>query len=167
MFAIRLFIIITILVLYRGEARAATQSVTAHITFAEKLSIEDVTSAEFGVLLAGASGTYTLSPQGEVTASGGGSVLGGTPKAATMKITGSQTQAIAISAANYVADKGVTPSAATCSYSGGDAGLCNLSGQAAPGTGKELLLGLTIAVDGTQVANMVAAPTFEVVVNYQ
>ena len=81
-------------------------------------------------------------------------------------IAGSAAQAIDISVANYVANNGVTPSAATCAYNGGAAAPCQLASQAAPAGGKKLFLGVTATVSGTQAAGTSAAPTFDVIVNY-
>ena len=83
-----------------------------------------------------------------------------------MTIAGSATQTIDINVNNYVADKGVTPSAATCAYDGGGSAPCSLASLAAPGSGKPLLVGITVAVDGTQTTGATAAPSFDVVVNY-
>ncbi|MCP5246900.1 MAG: hypothetical protein H6937_13485 [Burkholderiales bacterium] len=118
-------------------------------------------------MLAGTADTYTISTAGAVSHAGAGSELGGTPAAGDITITGSPTQTIDISVGSYSADNGVTPSNATCNYNGGGEVACNtLTGAAAPGAGKTLLLGVDATVDGTQAAGSTAAPTFVVTVVY-
>lgn len=148
-------------------AYAATENVTANIAFDSALSIVKNADIDFGVVEAGIADTYTIDTTATVTAAGTGQVIGGTPAAGDLTISGSPTQAIDISVTNYVADNGVTPQNATCSYDGGAEAACTLTGAAAPGAGTTLLLGVEADVDGTQAANDVAAPTFDVVVNYQ
>lgn len=149
------------------EVFAATQSVTANISFDATLAIIKGNDINFGMVEAGKAGTYVISPTGEVEADDGGVYIGGTTQAGSLTITGSTTQAIDIAVNNYVADAGATPSAATCAYNSGSPAPCPLTSQAAPGDGKPLLVGVSLAVDGTQTAGTSAAPSFEVVVNYQ
>jgi hypothetical protein len=149
-----------------GAAYAATQTVTANISFDTPLTITKVSDIGFGSLKAATAGTYVISTTGAVTASGGGATLGGATHAGNLTIAGSTTQLVDISVGNYVVNNGVTPSAATCSYNGGAAAACTLASQVAPGAGKTLLLGVTATVSGTQAAGTVAAPTFDVTVNY-
>ncbi|HVY13480.1 MAG TPA: DUF4402 domain-containing protein, partial [Alphaproteobacteria bacterium] len=119
-------------------ALAATQTVTASVKFDTPLTITKNADINFGIVKALQAGTYTISPAGAISASGGGVVLGGTPQAASLTIAGSTSQLIDISVNNYVANLGVTPSAATCSYNNGTAAACSLNSQAAPGAGKTL-----------------------------
>lgn len=150
------------------SAYAATQNVTANIAFDSALTIVKNADIDFGVVIEGVADTYTIDTAAVVTAAGPGEIIGGTPVAGDLTISGSATQVIDISVANYVADNGVTPQNAICSYDGGAEADCNtLTGVAAPGAGKTLLLGVEADVDGTQVAGDTAAPTFDVVVNYQ
>ena len=149
-----------------GGSYASTQSVTAALTFDAALTISDATGIDFGSLLAQQEGTYTILPTGELSASNGGVVLGASAQAGSITISGSTTQAIDISAENYSSSQGVTPSDATCLYDGGTVMPCDLDSAAAPGTGKILLVGLTVDVDGTQEVNSTATPTFDIVVNY-
>ena len=51
-------------------------------------------------------------------------------------------------------------------YHGSQAAACSLASQAAPGKGKTLLVGASVAVDGSQKIGTSAAPSFDVVVNY-
>jgi hypothetical protein len=155
-------------VLVSGGAYAATQSVTANMTFDTALSLTKVSDINFGLVKASTSGTYTISTAGVVTPSSGGVVIGGTPNAGNITIAGSTTQTVAINTGTYVADHGVTPSAATCAYNGGASTACDtpLTAQTAPGAGKTLLLGVTAASDGTAGAGVTAAPTFIVTVVY-
>lgn len=147
-------------------AFAATQTVTANISFDTPLSITKKSDINFGFVKAAQAGIYVINTAGAVTASAGGTTLGGATQAGSLAIAGSPTQAIDISVTNYVANSGVTPSAATCAYNGGVAAACHLTSQPAPGAGKTLLLGVTATVNGTQAAGTSAAPTFDVIVNY-
>ena len=66
---------------------------------------------------------------------------------------------LASTADTYTID---TAGAVTAAGSG-----ATVAGSPAPGSGKTLLLGVEAVVDGTQAAGATAAPTFDVVVNYQ
>ena len=149
-----------------GDSRAATQTISANIAFDAPLAMTKNSDINFGLVMAGQSGAYIMSPKGAVTTSNGGHVLGGTQQGGNFTITGSETQAIDISVGNYVADAGVTPSAATCIYNNGAAAPCALVSQAAPGKGKPLLVGVTVNVDGSQKIGYDAAPKLDVIVNY-
>jgi hypothetical protein len=151
-----------------GGAYAATQSVTANMSFDSVLSLTKNADINFGTVKALQAGTYAINTAGVVTPSGGGVVVGGTPAFGQITVTGSTTQTVAISTGSYTANNGVTPSAATCSYDGAAASACDtpLTGLAAPGAGKVLKLGVTAAVDGTEIAGSTAAPTFVVTVIY-
>jgi hypothetical protein len=149
-------------------AYAATQSVTANMSFDSVLSLTKNADINFGTVKASQAGTYTISTASVVTPSGGGVVVGGTPAYGQITIVGSSSQTVAISTGTYTANNGVTPSAAMCSYDGAAASACDtpLTGLAAPGAGKVLKLGVTAAADGTQIAGSTAAPTFVVTVIY-
>jgi hypothetical protein len=149
-----------------SAAYAATQTVTANISFDTPLTITKVSDISFGSLKAATAGTYVINTTGAVSASGGGASLGGATHAGNLTVAGSTTQLVDISVGNYVANNGVTPSTATCSYNGTAAATCSLVSQAAPGAGKTLLLGVTVAVSGVQAPGTVAAPSFDVTVNY-
>jgi hypothetical protein len=149
------------------EVFAASQFVTANIRFDTALSIAKGNDINFGMVLAGKAGTYVIATSGDVTASDGGVLIGGSTQAGSLSIAGATTQSIDISVNNYVTSVGVTPSAATCAYNNAAPAPCALSSQAAPGTGKPLLVGVKLTVDGTQAIGSTAAPTFDVVVNYQ
>lgn len=150
-----------------GRALALSETISATIGFETMLSVTKNSDINFGKVKAGQAGTYTISPSGAVTATDGGATLGGSVQAANLTIAGSETQAINISASDYVANNGVTPSAATCTYNGGAASACAIASQAAPGTGKTLLVGVTVTVDGTQDVETSASPSFNVAVTYQ
>ena len=145
---------------------AATQTMTANIGFDTSLTITKGNDINLGSVKATQAGTYVIAPNGGVTASNGGVYLGGGTQAGSLTIAGSSTQTVDISANNYVANAGVTPSAATCAYNTGAAVPCSLASQTAPGVGKPLLIGVTVAVDGTQNVGTSAAPSFDIVVNY-
>ena len=164
----RLLLVIVILLLLsqKGEAVAATQTMTASIGFETALSLTNATNVSLGFAKAAQSGVYTISPSGTVTASNNGVALGGDTHAGSMTIVGSETQSIDIAVNNYVAHNGVTPSSATCSYNGGAVAPCALSSQPAPGSGKPLLIGVTLTVDGTQQKGTSAEPSFDVAVTY-
>ncbi len=152
------------------SAFAATQSVTANISFDVAITLTKNSDIAFGYVTALQANSYTITTAGVVTTSGGagtGVPLGGTKTAGNITVAGSTIQTVDISAANYTANAGVTPSAAMCAYNGGAAAACNtLTAQAAPAAGKTLLIGVTVTADGTQAANTSAAPTFDIIVNY-
>ena len=150
-------------------ASAGTQSVTANVSFDVPLTVTKDADISFGTLKAATSGTYVLAPNGTITPSNGGVVVGGSPAFGKITISGSATQTISITTGAYTANAGVRASAATCVYDGMMISSCDTgtSGLAAPGvSGKALLLGLTIDTDGTQAAGTTAAPTFVVAVIY-
>ena len=86
------------------EARAATQTVSATITFATQLNIINQSDIDFGSVKAAQAGTYTITPEGVVTASNEGVLIGGSGTAGSLTISGSTTQTIDISASNYTSD---------------------------------------------------------------
>ncbi len=152
-------------------AMAATQSVTANIAFDAAISLVKNFDIDFGYVTALQANTYLIDTTGAVSVTGGagtGVWLGGTTVVGDIDITGSATQTIDITANNYTAASGVTPSLATCAYNGGGEVACStLSAQAAPtGAGKNLLVGVSVTADGTQAAGSSAAPTFDIVVTY-
>jgi len=160
------WIVLILLGFAGGPSWGASQTIAAAMRFETALSLTNVTDVNLGTLVAGTAGTYTISPAGTVTATHSGVFLGGATQAGGMTIAGSTTQTIDVSATNYTAHNGVTPSNATCAYDGGAASPCSLAGLSAPGAGKSLKVGVTVAVDGTQAINTAAAPTFDIVVNY-
>jgi len=152
-------------------AGPATATVTNTVGFAAPLSITNVVGANFGKLTAGSISTYKIDTTGAVTTTTGTGVKEfGTATAASLKIVGgAATQAISISAGTYTASSGVTPSAATCKYGAGTEVACTtLTSVAAPGVspGTALLMGLTVAADGTQLDNSSASPSFVITVAY-
>jgi hypothetical protein len=151
-------------------AMAATQSVTANITFDTALSLVKNFDINFGYVTALQANTYKIDTAGAVTVTGGagtGVWLGGTPVVGNIAITGSTTQTINITASNYVANNGVTPLLATCKYGAGAEAACStLTAQAAPGASTTLLIGVSVSASGTQAAASAAAPTFDIVVTY-
>ena len=151
-----------------GGALAAIQSVTANMAFDAALSLTKNADINIGTVKASQVGTYAINTVGVVTPSGGGVLIGGTPAFGQITIVGSSSSPVTISTGSYVADHGVTPSAATCSYDGAAAVACDtpLTSLAAPGAGKVLKLGVTAATDGTAAAGSTAAPTFMVTVIY-
>jgi hypothetical protein len=148
------------------KAWCASLTMSIDIAFASSLSFSNIKNVNLGVIKAEQPGTYQITPTGTVTTSNNGGWLGGSQNAGSMTIVGSDTQSININVTNYIADRGVTPSAATCSYNGGASSPCALSNQPPPSAGKELRLGLTVAVDGTQTPGTSATPTFDIIVNY-
>jgi hypothetical protein len=142
---------------------------TAALAFDLGLSMTKNADINFGTVTANNASTYRISTTGAVSVvSGTGTTLYGIPTAGSLTISGSTTTGITISTGAYTANNGVTPSNATCAYNGGASSSCDagISGTA-PGAGKTLLLGVTVAADGTQAAGTTAAPTFLVTVAYQ
>jgi hypothetical protein len=151
-----------------GVCDATTTSVSASASFEVPLTVVKESDISFGVLKAATAGTYVIDTSGTVTSSAGGIILGGTQSFGQITISGSATQMVSISTGTYVADHGVTPSAATCNYNGTPIANCDVGGAglATPGIGKVLKLGVRIDADGTQLAGSMAAPTFVVTVIY-
>ncbi|MEZ0223634.1 MAG: DUF4402 domain-containing protein [Alphaproteobacteria bacterium] len=150
------------------DAWSATQSVTANIRFDTPLNLNKTADIDFKSVTAGQANTYTISPTGTTSVSGGGSgaFLFGTPNAASITISGSTTQTLNISAAGYTANNGVTPANATCKYGAAAAGSCTIPAGAAPGASTVLLVGADAVVDGTQAGGTTAAPTFTLTIVY-
>lgn len=149
------------------QAWSATQSVTANIRFDTPLTLTKNADINFGSVSAGVSDTYTISTAGAVTAAGSGQYLFGATAAGNITIGGSSSQLINISAGGFTAQGGVTPQNAKCAYNGGASGSCTITGAAAPGAGKTLLVGVDAVVDGTQAVGATATPSFTVTVVYQ
>jgi len=149
-----------------ARAYSASTMVSANISFDTALVISKNNDIDFGIVKASTSGTYTIDTTGAVTPSNGGETVGGSHQAGNINLTGSASQMVDISATNYAANNGVTPSNATCSYNGGAAAACSLTSQTPPGAGKTLLVGVQVAADGTQTAGTSATPTFDIVINY-
>jgi hypothetical protein len=142
-------------------------SFNSSLAFDAALALTKNSDINFGTVSALNASTYRISTAGAVTTvSGTGSYLTGTTAAGNIQIAGSATDGITISAGGYTADNGVTPSNAQCSYNGGAAAACAMTG-AAPGSGSTLLVGVDVATDGTQAGGTTAAPTFTITVAYQ
>ena len=145
---------------------AATQSITTRITFDTPLSLVKNADINFGTVRARTASTYTITTAGVITATGSGQWLYGTKNPANITIAGSATQTVNISVGGYTANRGVTPSAATCAYNGGASGSCTIVGAAAPGTGKTLLVGVSAAANATRAAGSTSTPSFTITVVY-
>jgi hypothetical protein len=152
--------------LFSADAMAATQSVTANLSFDSPLVLTKNNDINFGTVLAGTASTYTITTTGTVSATASGQWLYGSKAAGSITIAGSTTDTINISVGGYTAQGGVTPANATCAYNGGAAGSCAISAAAAAGAGKTLLIGVDATVDGTQAAGATATPSFTVTVTY-
>jgi len=161
------FLIVATALLFSADAIAATQSVTVNIAFDTPLTLTKVSDIKFGTVSAGVASTYTITTAGVVTATGSGQWLYGTKAAGNITIAGATSDTVNISVGGYTAQNGVTPANATCSYNGGAAGSCTITGAAAPGAaGKTLLVGVDAQVSGTQIAGSTATPSFTVTVVY-
>ena len=156
----------TTALLAASEAWAATQSVTANIAFDTPLNLTKTADINFGTETAANASTYQITTAGAVTTTAGtGAYLYGATHAGSITIAGPTADTLTISAGGYTANNGVTPSNASCAYNGGAAVTpCSYAAAVAPGAGKTLLLGVTVAADGTQAAGTSAAPTFTVTV---
>lgn len=153
--------------LFSPDAKAATVSLTANISFDSPLTVTKKNDISFGTVKAGVADTYTITPTGEVSAAGHGQWLSGSKSAGNITIIGSTSQTLSISVGNYTASGGVTPANAMCSYAGGSSQSCTIKGAAAPATsGSTLLLGLDAVVDGTQAAGSTATPSLTVTIVY-
>lgn len=165
-----LIIVMAGLVFSQGAMAGQNQVVTANISFETPLSLIPNSDIYFGTVKALQAGTYAIDTSAAVTPGGGGVWLFGTPLAGNVSIIGSATQVVDISVGSYTANNGVTPSAATCNYNGGGEVPCTnglMTGAAAPGAGKTLLLGVLATVDGTQAHTTSATPSFTLTVLYQ
>ena len=156
----------TTALLAASEAWAATQSVTANIAFDTPLNLTKTADINFGTETAANASTYQITTAGAVTTTAGtGAYLYGATHAGSITIAGPTADTLAISVGGYTVNNGVTPSNASCAYNGGAAVTpCSYAAAVAPGAGKTLLLGVTVAADGTQAAGTTAAPTFTVTV---
>lgn len=152
-------------VLLPSIAVGVTQTMSVHVNFSEMLETKKISDLNFGILKANTPATYTLTTDGVVKAKGSGEVVGGTPQAGGITISGSTTQNLDIVAGNYIKNNDVTPSNAYCSYDGGAAAPCALTAVTAPGSGKKLLIGLDIDV-GKNIMGFFATPTFDISINY-
>jgi hypothetical protein len=141
----------------------------ADIGFDAALALTKNSDINFGTVTANNASTYKISTAGVLSiVSGTGVQLYGTTSAGNITIVGSAADGITISTGGYIANNGVTPSAATCAYNGGGASSCNAGiNVAAPGAGTTLLVGVKVAANGTQAAGTTAAPSFTVTVAYQ
>lgn len=157
---------LTAALLASTQAFAATQSVTANISFDTPLTLTKVSDINFGTVKAGVADTYTISTAAAVTAAGSGQWLFGTKTAGNITVVGSSTNTVNISVSGLTADGGVTLANPTCKYGTGSVGTCALNAQVGPGAGKTLLVGIDAVVDGTQVAGATAAPSLTVTVVY-
>jgi hypothetical protein len=146
------------------QAWAATQSVTANIAFDTPLTLTKVADISFGTVTASNASTYKITTAGNVTTTvGTGAWLYGAWVAGSITIAGPAADTLSINVLSYTANNGVTPSNASCAYNGGaEVTPCVYAAAVAPGAGKTLLLGVTVAADGTQAAGTTAAPTFTV-----
>ena len=156
-------------ILIAASAGAATQNITSKLSFRAPLVLQKLRDINFGDVSAGIAATYRITPNGTLSvASGSGVLLGGTVQGGHVTIKGSQTQRINISVGNYVANKGVTPKNASCRYNNGSVVTpCNVTNATAPTSGgRNLLLGLDVTADGTQLDGTVATPSFDILVVY-
>lgn len=150
------------------SANAATQSVTANMAFDSPVSLTPVQDIDFGTVAAGTAETYVIDTAGTVTAGTASNILYGSTQAGEITVSGSTSQQVDISAGNYTANGGVTPSAATCKYGAGSEVACNtLTGATAPGASTTLLIGVSATSNTSPTAGGSAAPTFDITVAYQ
>jgi hypothetical protein len=147
------------------QAWAATQSVTANIAFDSPLTLTKTADINFGTMTASNASTYVITRLGTIfTTAGTGTYLYGATNAGSITIAGPTNDTITISVGSYTANNGVTPSNASCFYKLTLRTPCSYAGATAPGAGTTLLLGVTVAADGTQAAGTAATPTFTVTV---
>jgi len=123
------------------QASAVTQTIAAHIAFADPISVTQASDISFADIKIGATGS------GHIT------------------VAGSKTQIVDISVDEY-AEHGAARLSPTCSYDGGDDGSCNITNAAAPGKGKDLQLNLK-AVATVAAADSMTNPAFTMAVVYQ
>lgn len=149
---------------------AATQSITANVAFDVAVTLTKNFDINFGYVQAAvAATTYALSTAGVVTPTGAGVWIGGTIVVGNITVAGSTTQMVTITTSNYVANSGVTPSAAVCKYAAMAEAACTvgspLVSTTAPGASTTLLVGVSVAATNIA-AGVAATPTFDVIVNY-
>ncbi len=159
-------LIVAIIFGFGLEAKAVTLSTNAVVRFVSPLVIATNQLPNFGSVATGGAGrVLTLDTNGNITNTNAADYMSG---AAVGKytVTGSSNNTVNISAQNYVANNNVIPSAATCAYNGGTANPCNLAAQVAPGSGKTLLVGITITTSGVSNDGDTANPMFDLVVTY-
>jgi hypothetical protein len=141
---------------------SVNQTVNTSVHYDTALSVTtNVAAINYGTVQAGVAGnpTYTVSTAG-VLSTVGGTILYGTPAAASFNVIGSATDTVVLAVVSYsAASSGTTASAATCNYNGGAVASC-AGTLAAPGAGKILLVGATVTSDGSATAGTTATPSF-------
>lgn len=148
-------------------AHAFTLSTNADVEFVTPINVTPNQTPDFGIVETGASGrVLTLSTAGVISGADAADYISGA-LAGDYTVTAGATQAIDISIGNYGANGNVTPSAGTCAYNGGAAGACSLTGETGVPAGATLLVGLTMTTNAIHTDGQTAAPTFDIVVNYQ
>lgn len=141
----------------------------ANSSFAAKsIGFSNLINPAFGDLLAGASGrNFILGTDGSISGTDAADYVSGAV-AGSLTISGSPTQSVSIQASNLVADGGVSIINVTCNWDASGDQNCLTGFSATPPTaaGKILLLGLEITTTTTHGDNDIAAPSFDIVVNY-
>lgn len=154
------------LALVTNFAQAASSTMNASIAFAAPLSITKNNDISLGAVSANTAGSVAINTAGQVT-SADIQLLGGTPQAGDLTISGSTTQAITIAVSHYTSSNGVAARDALCQYDSGVESPCAGLSVAAAGAGKNLKVGVSLDVDGTQTAGAAASPSFDLVLQYQ
>ena len=153
-----------------GVTYAATHTFTASIQFLETLSLNSAVNPDLGKWIPGTSGrNFILNADSTVGGTNATDYIGGAT-ASTVKVVGSAVNAIDILANNFVANGGIVINDIPCKYEPAAATTCGgagISAAAAPTTaGTTLSLGVDVSTTMAHVDGDTAAPTFDIVVNY-
>jgi Domain of unknown function (DUF4402) len=160
-----------------ATAPVNSQTVTATVTFKTALNLSVNAGMDFGEIAAGTSGVYVLnSNTGAVSITTPGEIIGGSPHAGSLTVTGDGVASpasgsdVTISVGSYIASADVTLSAATCTYgtvhdTACDSGAPLATGQTALTTGTTFTVGATATVTGSAAVG-VESPSMVVTITY-
>jgi len=156
-------------VLVSGSAYAATVGVNATIRFLTALTLTQTATMNFGQVTPD-TGVLAITPAGVLTKTSGDVVIiGGTPAAAVVNITGDAASTISYQVTGFTDSANVTLSAATCSYDGGAAGDCTtgpVAGAALGAGGKNLAIGATATINSAPASGATETPSLTLTVLY-
>ncbi len=148
---------------------ATLEVVTAEVTFAGPISFTPVNQLQFGVIdVALNLETIIIATNDGVSGTGTALMIGGTPLAADLTITATESQAITISVGNVSAATNYSLGTWMCNYdAAGSNSACDGAGYSETSVASAVLLvGVTLTGNGNAVAGA-DNTTFDVTVTYQ
>lgn len=150
------------------NAQAETFSQSASVTFLAPISVVENTQMSFGNVETGATSgqTLILSTAGAITGTASANYLDSGAAGDFSVTADGSTISIAV---NVTGADTVTLSDPTCSYDGAASTACSsaITGLAADGGTKQLLVGGTLTLSGSEASGQTYSPTFDIVVNYE